>query len=177
MACDRWPPQEDLALIQRQLPDELMHTIFAHMGPYTIGVAACACKQWRRFAEVRGARCGRLLRAGQGRVACCAPGGVAATPCHTCPPLTRVHALLLQHPRHWEAASRQAFAPSTMDAAQVQQLLRSHFRGSWRRLFLELPHVRFDGLYVARNTYVRQGVVEWRNQQSVHLVCWYRYLR
>lgn len=45
--------QEDLALIQRVLQDELMFNIFARLGPYVLGKAACVCKQWRAFAEVR----------------------------------------------------------------------------------------------------------------------------
>lgn len=51
-------------------------------------------------------------------------------------------------------------------------------RGSWRRLFLECPHLRFDGLYVSRNTYIRQGVSEWkRDKGSCFLVTYFRYFR
>lgn len=34
-------------------------------------------------------------------------------------------------------------------------------RGNWKRMFIHHPHMRFDGLYVSRNTYVRTGVTEW----------------
>ena len=44
-------------------------------------------------------------------------------------------------------------------------------------MFLGRPHLRFDGLYVSRNTYIRTGLVEWRVRNPVHLVCYYRYLR
>ena len=44
-------------------------------------------------------------------------------------------------------------------------------------MFLDLPHLRFDGVYVSRNTYIRTGVVEWRVKNPVHVVCYYRYLR
>ena len=44
-------------------------------------------------------------------------------------------------------------------------------------MFLEKPHLRFDGIYVSRNTYIRTGIVEWRVKNPVHLVCYYRYLR
>lgn len=50
-------------------------------------------------------------------------------------------------------------------------------RGSWRAMFLERPHLRYDGVYVSRNTYIRTGVVEWRVKNPVHLVCYFRYLR
>ncbi|KAG9328459.1 hypothetical protein JZ751_013868 [Albula glossodonta] len=29
--------------------------------------------------------------------------------------------------------------------------------GSWREMFLERPRVRFDGVYISRTTYIRQG--------------------
>ena len=44
-------------------------------------------------------------------------------------------------------------------------------------MFLERPHLRFDGVYVSRNTYIRTGLVEWRVRNPVHLVCYFRYLR
>lgn len=44
--------QSELGLIQRVLTDELMHTILSHLGPYSLGVVACVCQQWRQFAEV-----------------------------------------------------------------------------------------------------------------------------
>ena len=28
-------------------------------------------------------------------------------------------------------------------------------------MFLDRPHLRFDGLYVSRNTYIKRGIVEW----------------
>jgi hypothetical protein len=55
--------QEDLALIQRVLQDELMFNIFARLGPYVLGKAACVCKQWRAFAEVRPAATPRAATA------------------------------------------------------------------------------------------------------------------
>lgn len=58
-----------------------------------------------------------------------------------------------------------------------QALVRASFRSSWRRLFLESPHLRYEGLYVSRNTYVRQGVAEWRRERTVHLVTYFRYWR
>jgi len=50
-------------------------------------------------------------------------------------------------------------------------------RGCWRQLFLEVPHVRFDGVYASRNTYIRQGAVELRREKTVHLVTYFRYFR
>jgi hypothetical protein len=44
-------------------------------------------------------------------------------------------------------------------------------------MFLDRPHLRFDGVYVSRNTYLRTGVVEWKIKNPVHLVCYFRYYR
>ena len=29
-------------------------------------------------------------------------------------------------------------------------------------MYLDRPHLRFEGLYVSRNTYIKRGIVEWR---------------
>jgi F-box protein 9 len=44
-------------------------------------------------------------------------------------------------------------------------------------MFLESPHLRFEGLYVSRNTYIRQGVAEWKREKTCHLVTYFRYFR
>ena len=44
-------------------------------------------------------------------------------------------------------------------------------------MYLDRPHLRFDGLYVSRNTYIRPGITEWKVRNPVHLVCYFRYLR
>jgi hypothetical protein len=44
-------------------------------------------------------------------------------------------------------------------------------------MFLDSPHLRFDGLYVSRNTYIRQGVAEWKREKTCHLVTYFRYFR
>jgi len=124
--------EEDLALIQRLFPDELVFNIFSRLGPYNLGKAACVCKQWQQHTE---------------------------------------------NPRHWEAACRQAFTAAHKSADLTQKTLRDKYRGSWRRMFLLTPHVRYDGLYVSRNTYIRQGAIEWRRQQTTHLVSYFRYYR
>eukprot|EP00879_Flechtneria_rotunda_P006559 GHRR01006892.1.p1 GENE.GHRR01006892.1~~GHRR01006892.1.p1 ORF type:complete len:222 (+),score=44.07 GHRR01006892.1:225-890(+) len=84
---------------------------------------------------------------------------------------------LCEHSRHWEAACREAFGTCHKDVACSQQLVRQRYRSSWQRLFLEVPHLRFEGLYVSRNTYIRQGVAEWRREKTCHLVTYFRYFR
>lgn len=75
----------------------------------------------------------------------------------------------------WRTACLEAFF--TSNAQQNAELARAQYRGSWKRMLLERPHLRFDGVYVSRNTYLRTGVAEWNVKNSVHLVLYFRYLR
>lgn len=45
------------------------------------------------------------------------------------------------------------------------------------QMYMDRPHVRFDGIYVSRNTYIRTGIPEWKVKNPVHLVCYFRYIR
>lgn len=82
--------------------------------------------------------------------------------------------ILAQYPQLWCKACLDVFAESTIE--ENVQLLKQHYACSWKRMFLQRPHLRFDGVYVARNTYLRTGVVEWRTREVVHLVTYFRYL-
>ena len=44
-------------------------------------------------------------------------------------------------------------------------------------MFMDRPHLRFDGVYVSRNTYIKRGIVEWRVRNACHVVCYFRYCR
>ncbi|KAG2437601.1 hypothetical protein HYH02_011241 [Chlamydomonas schloesseri] len=84
---------------------------------------------------------------------------------------------LHEHPRLWEHACYDAFHLAISDKRELHKLMATQYRFSWRRMFIHHPHLRFDGLYVARNTYVKTGVVEFTNHRPVHLVSYYRYFR
>ncbi|KAK7081213.1 F-box only protein 9 [Halocaridina rubra] len=51
--------------------------------------------------------------------------------------------------------------------------------GSWREMFIERPHPRYNGCYISRTTYFRQGDCSFQDQnyQPWHLVQYYRYVR
>ena len=51
-------------------------------------------------------------------------------------------------PIHRLPLPRDAFFSSTME--QNAALCRQHYRGCWKRMLLERPHLRFDGIYVSR---------------------------
>lgn len=57
------------------------------------------------------------------------------------------------------------------------KILQTDYGGSWRKMWLLRPRLRFDGLYVSRNTYIRAGIAEWKTTNPVHVVCYYRYAR
>ncbi|KAG1672950.1 hypothetical protein FOA52_012395 [Chlamydomonas sp. UWO 241] len=87
---------------------------------------------------------------------------------------------VIQHPKLWEVACTEAFQMQYPDRAALSRLATTMYRGSWRRMFLEQPHVRFDGVYVSRNTYVKTGVADMslrRAQHAVVIVAYYRYYR
>ncbi|KAJ8284523.1 hypothetical protein COCON_G00033730 [Conger conger] len=49
---------------------------------------------------------------------------------------------------------------------------------SWREMFLERPHMRFDGVYISKTTYIRQGEESLDGfYRAWHQVDYYRYLR
>jgi hypothetical protein len=51
------------------------------------------------------------------------------------------------------------------------------FGGNWRRLFLEKPRPRVDGVYISGNSYVRKGQTEGSYHQPLFKVNYWRYLR
>ena len=75
----------------------------------------------------------------------------------------------------WRTPCLRAWQASGLEANHAQ--VDRNYGGDWRRMFLDRPRVRTDGLYVSRNTYIHKGVAEWDVRNSVHLVCYYRYLR
>ncbi|AWP14100.1 putative F-box only protein 9 [Scophthalmus maximus] len=49
---------------------------------------------------------------------------------------------------------------------------------SWREMFLQRPHVRFDGVYISKTSYIRQGEESLDGfYRAWHHVEYYRYLR
>lgn len=76
-------------------------------------------------------------------------------------------------PPLWAAACAEVF--HDRDAAGNAALVKEQYGGSWKTMFLDRGHLRFDGVYVSRNTYLRTGMVNWDTKNPVHLVCYYRY--
>ncbi|RPA81270.1 hypothetical protein BJ508DRAFT_414914 [Ascobolus immersus RN42] len=49
--------------------------------------------------------------------------------------------------------------------------------GSWRRMFMERPRIRFNGIYISTVNYTRQGIAAGSFSTAVHIVTYYRYIR
>nr|AGT16069.1 hypothetical protein SHCRBa_185_O22_F_100 [Saccharum hybrid cultivar R570] len=80
-----------------------------------------------------------------------------------------------RNPTLWRAACLKTWQRSGMEANYM--MVRSLYDSSWRRMWLQRPRIRIDGLYVSRNTYIHTGVTEWQFKKTVNVVCYYRYLR
>jgi len=98
------------------------------------------------------------------------PYGLGAASC-----VCRQWNILAQNPVFWYKACLEAFRNTSLD--ENVQLVKEQYSCSWKKMFLQRPHLRFDGIYVARNTYLRPGVQDWNKQKPVNLVTYFRYLR
>lgn len=78
-------------------------------------------------------------------------------------------------PSLWRSACLEAFYKPGEHINAAAAL--KPYKNSWKEMFLRKPHLRFDGIYVSRNTYIKTGVAEWRVSNPVHLVCYFRYIR
>ncbi|KAH9298323.1 hypothetical protein KI387_030005, partial [Taxus chinensis] len=74
----------------------------------------------------------------------------------------------------WRNACINTWQPSGKE--ENLKILQKEYGGSWRKMWLLRPRLRFDGLYVSRNTYIRAGITEWKTTNPVHVVCYYRYV-
>jgi F-box protein 9 len=82
---------------------------------------------------------------------------------------------LSQDPKLWRQLCIAAF--NQCDATTNEKLVRTTYGNSWKRMFVERPHIRTEGVYVSRNTYFRLGVAQFEVKNPVHLVVYYRYFK
>lgn len=68
---------------------------------------------------------------------------------------------------------------STWGSKALSSSLKRGSTTDWRRMFLERPRVNFDGVYISRTRYFRQGDVGFQDitYRPFHVVRYYRYLR
>lgn len=77
-------------------------------------------------------------------------------------------------PAHWKRICLETWPSENKE--EVMKMVLS-YGGSWRRMFLERPHLRFDGVYISRHQYIRMGITEGKYKQPVFLVTYFRFLR
>ncbi|KAG0448497.1 hypothetical protein HPP92_027807 [Vanilla planifolia] len=81
----------------------------------------------------------------------------------------------VRNPIFWRSACLKTWQLS--GAITNYRIVQSIYEGSWRKMWINRPRIRHDGLYVSRNTYIHTGVAEWKVTNASHLVCYFRYLR
>ncbi|CAM0150832.1 unnamed protein product [Urochloa decumbens] len=124
------------------------------MNPYTLGRAACVCRKWKYTA-----RNPTLWRA-----ACLKTWQVSVL-------------IFVTQFSCYIFSSIQFYIMKRTGMEANYMMVRSLYDSSWRRMWLQRPRIRIDGLYVSRNTYIHTGVTEWQFKKTVNVVCYYRYLR
>ncbi|KAI0705225.1 hypothetical protein BC835DRAFT_1410103 [Cytidiella melzeri] len=67
-------------------------------------------------------------------------------------------------------------APQIADDEDIDSLLSQHMQ-DYRRLYIEHPRVRLDGVYIAVCHYIRDGLSEHAWVNVSHLITYHRYLR
>ncbi|CAG8679704.1 11953_t:CDS:2, partial [Ambispora leptoticha] len=78
----------------------------------------------------------------------------------------------------WRFACLRAFRMDLRDAIYIlQRDVMKKYGNDWRRMFIERPRIRYDGVYIATCYYLRPGSAENVWNQPIHLVSYYRFLR
>ncbi|XP_062183783.1 F-box protein 7-like isoform X3 [Phragmites australis] len=73
-----------------------------------------------------------------------------------------------RNPTLWRTACLKTWQRSGMEANY--RMVQSLYDSSWRRMWLQRPRIRCDGLYVSRNTYIHTGVTEWQFKKTVNVI-------
>ncbi|KAH9940850.1 uncharacterized protein BXZ73DRAFT_98683 [Epithele typhae] len=77
----------------------------------------------------------------------------------------------------WRPMVKTIYRPPMIADDEEIETLVTKYMTDWRRVYVEHPRVRYDGVYIAVCHYVRNGVGEnvWVNYS--HLITYYRFLR
>ncbi|XP_078172694.1 F-box protein 7 [Carex rostrata] len=81
----------------------------------------------------------------------------------------------IRNPCLWRAACLKTWQNSGTE--MNYHIVQTLFDGSWRKMWVYRPRICMDGLYVSRNTYIHTGIPEFKFTKTVHVVCYYRYIR
>ncbi|KNE58622.1 hypothetical protein AMAG_04185 [Allomyces macrogynus ATCC 38327] len=78
--------------------------------------------------------------------------------------------LVAREPTIWKHLCFRHYPPEKV-------LVDAAAKEDWLQYFIREPRIRFDGVYISRCMYVRQGISEFGFNNPVHLVEYFRYLR
>src|SRR5271170_6607511 len=68
------------------------------------------------------------------------------------------------------------FHPFDLPATLLAGVI-SDFGGDWRKMLIERPRLRFDGVYIATCHYLRPGVYDYSWNTPIHMVTYFRFIR
>ncbi|CAG8671784.1 7221_t:CDS:2 [Dentiscutata erythropus] len=89
--------------------------------------------------------------------------------------------LLSREPSLWKYLCEKAYRYLNLECDESNKLLAKDvellYANDWRRMYIERPRIRLDGIYISTCHYLRPGAAENAWHQPIHLITYYRYLR
>ncbi|EIW79397.1 hypothetical protein CONPUDRAFT_127505 [Coniophora puteana RWD-64-598 SS2] len=85
--------------------------------------------------------------------------------------------VLALDPSIWREFVQAIYKPPQISDSETLLQRVAHFRADYRRVYMEQPRVRMDGVYIAVCHYVRRGLSEQPWVNIDHLITYHRYLR
>jgi len=87
--------------------------------------------------------------------------------------------LLSRDPSLWRSICYSSWGSSALNYVLKDGTGGDEKQVDWRKMFLERPRVNYDGIYISRTRYVRQGDTGFQDitYRPFHVVRYYRYLR
>ncbi|KAI0369166.1 hypothetical protein BV20DRAFT_968356 [Pilatotrama ljubarskyi] len=77
----------------------------------------------------------------------------------------------------WRPMVHRVLKPPQIPDEEELEAVVLKYMTDYRRIYIEHPRVRFDGVYIAVCHYIRNGIGETAWVNSTHLITYYRYLR
>ncbi|CAG8726625.1 6656_t:CDS:2, partial [Gigaspora margarita] len=89
--------------------------------------------------------------------------------------------LLSREPSLWKYLCEKVYRYINLECNESNKLLAKDvellYANDWRRMYIERPRIRLDGVYISTCHYLRPGAAENAWHQPIHLITYYRYLR
>ncbi|CAG8548149.1 208_t:CDS:2 [Funneliformis caledonium] len=76
-----------------------------------------------------------------------------------------------------EKAYRNNYLSLDASNSLLEEYVKLYYHSDWRKMYIERPRIRLDGIYIAICNYLRPGSSENAWNRPIHLVTYYRYIR